>query len=749
MFEFLFKYPLAVFEKGQFVFASGRPLWLLLVLIAFAAGALGWYLQRQHGRLAGKQLATTWALQSALAALLLLLLWQPAVTVSALRPQQNVIAILVDTSKSMALKESAETRMDKVQAALNSGVLRELQNRFQVRLYGFSAAVDRVEGPAALAAQGNATRLGDSLVAVVRESGALPLGAVVVFSDGADNQGGVDRATLAEIRQKGVPVHTVGVGRTRLPLDLEITDAVIAARALPNSRLNARVSLRYTGAQGEKVRLSVREGGRVLATRDVTLARSRDTQTEELLFHAGEAGAHRLVVGVDPLPGEQVTGNNSITRLVQVLGGKRRILYIEGEPRWEYKFIRRAVLEDPSIQLVSLLRTTANKFYRQGVDNDRMLLDGFPTTPAELFEYHALIIGTIEAGFFTPAQQELIREFANRRGGAVLFLGGRKSFSDGGWAASSVAEILPVRLQPGAGTFYRRPVKAELTQHGRESLVCRLEEDPAKNAARWAKLPDLADYQVTGELKPGAVSLLNAVLPGSRNIPLLAIQNYGRGRTGVFATGGSWRWKMLLDHKDVTHYTFWQQLLRALVAPTPGTLMLAVDRPVYADETRVRIRAEARTKTYEPAGSTTVVATIAGEDGKSSTLELNPSADQEGIYEGEVGAERAGNYRIEVVARRNEEELGRETLFVRREDGVAENFHPEQNRELLQKIAQQTGGRYWQLDEISKLPREISFTEAGITSRETKDLWDMPIVFLLALSLRAAEWLLRRKWGTV
>ncbi|MBI3666330.1 MAG: hypothetical protein HY236_08920 [Acidobacteria bacterium] len=747
--SFLFKYPPAVFEKGQFVFLSGWGWGWLVGLIAAAAAGLGWHIQQRREKLPGLRRALIWGFETALAALLLALLWRPAVRVDALRPQQNVIAVLVDTSKSMNLKESDQSRLEKVQQALSNGWMRELQNRFQVRLYGFSSHAGRVDGASQLAAGGNATRLGESLAGVLRETSTLPVGGVVLFSDGSDNAGGVDRTLMAEIRQRRIPVHAVGVGRTDIPRDVELAEVAIPARALPGSRLNARLTLRHHGLDGEKARLSIREGSKILAAREVELRARQGVQNEVLVFQSGDPGLRRLTIAVDPLPGEEITGNNVLTRLVEVPSGRRRILYLEGEPRWEFKFIRRAAEEDPSIHLVSLLRTTGNKFYRQGVESEKTLAEGFPTTAAELFDYQALIIGTVEANFFTPAQQDLIREFVNRRGGAVLFLGGRRSFGDGGWASSSLAEILPVRISPGSGTFHRQPVKVELTPQGRESLVCRLEEDPEKNAARWAKLPDLADYQTTGDLKPGAVAWVNALLPGSRSIPMLALENYGRGLTMVFATGGSWRWRMRLDHKDTTHATFWQQLLRSLVASTPGPVTVTSDRLVYADETRVKLRAEVRTKTYEPANNATVVATVTGEDGRSSTLELHPSPDQEGIYEGELTAEKTGSYRAEVVAHRTEEELGRETLVFHREDGVAENFHPEQNRELLQKIAQQTGGRYWKLEEVGRLAKELPFSAAGITTRETRDLWDMPAVFLLILGIRAAEWLLRRKWGAV
>jgi hypothetical protein len=93
--------------------------------------------------------------------------------------------------------------------------------------------------------------------------------------------------------------------------------------------------------------------------------------------------------------------------------------------------------------------------------------------------------------------------------------------------------------------------------------------------------------------------------------------------------------------------------------------------------------------------------------------------------------------------------LGKDALTFRREDGESENFHREQNKELLQKVAEQTGGHYYTPGNAKELAREISFSEAGITGREIKEIWDMPVVFLLVLALKSTEWLLRRRWGVV
>ncbi len=156
-----------------------------------------------------------------------------------------------------------------------------------------------------------------------------------------------------------------------------------------------------------------------------------------------------------------------------------------------------------------------------------------------------------------------------------------------------------------------------------------------------------------------------------------------------------------------------------------------------------------RDKAYLPAGDAEVEANIISPDGSAETISLRPEPLSQGIYSAEWNAPKAGSYIAEISAKRGMQQLGSDVLTFRREDGVAENFHREQNRELLEKLANETGGRYYTARDANRLPQEISYSEAGITNRETKDLWDMPAIFLVILALRSAEWLLRRKWGVV
>ena len=312
------------------------------------------------------------------------------------------------------------------------------------------------------------------------------------------------------------------------------------------------------------MKLTARENGHVVAQQQVELKQDSE-QSEAILFNAGDKGAHSFQIGVEPVADEQNAQNNFVARVVNVGEKKMHILYVDGEPRWEYKFIRRAILDydDPAIDFSGMVRTTQNKtYYQRAFPNE--LENGFPLKAEELFKYDGIIIGSVEANYFSPEQQQMLRDFADKRGGGVLFLAGRFALSDGGYANTPMSEMMPVHL-PAEKTFSRDFADVELTQAGRESEVTRLDDTREANEARWKKMPEVANYAVVGTPKPGAAVLMTVGETGHHQTPLLVVQNYGRGRVGVFATGGSWRWKMLQDHTDRTHAMFWQQLMRWMV----------------------------------------------------------------------------------------------------------------------------------------------------------------------------------------
>jgi hypothetical protein len=281
-----------------------------------------------------------------------------------------------------------------------------------------------------------------------------------------------------------------------------------------------------------------------------------------------------------------------------------------------------------------------------------------------------------------------------------------------------------------------------------DNIIARLVDDPVANAAKWKQLPYLMDYQDPGTPKLGAAVLANMITPEGRKLPLLITENFGRGRTAIMATGGSWRWQMSSPLGDTAHDLFWQQLLRWVVSDTPGHVSASVPAQMLLDNGAVAIAAEVRDQQYNPAPDAKVEAHILGPSGVSALVEMTPVPDNPGRFQAAWSAPRTGSYLTEVTAQRADSktgkfsELGRDVLTFQRMDGVAENFHTEQNRDLLERLATQTGGQYWKPADLGKLASTIPFSEAGVT-------WNLPLVFLVLVLLRFSEWWLRRKWGIV
>ena len=263
MFEFFFRYPRQVYSRGQFALLGAWPTWILVLLVLAAGAGLAWLTRSRMAEATPAMRSWRawflWGLQTLLAALVLVLLWQPAITISELKPQQNIIAVLVDDSRSMAISENGVTRAAQAVKALETGVLASLDRSFQTRLYRVDDVAARIDSLKDLQPNAPSTRIGDSLKQLSEETSDLPIGAVVLLSDGDDNTGGISADAISALRARHIPVHTVGFGRERAEHDVELDDAVVTPRALADSRLAAKITLHQRGYAGAKINLTVRD----------------------------------------------------------------------------------------------------------------------------------------------------------------------------------------------------------------------------------------------------------------------------------------------------------------------------------------------------------------------------------------------------------------------------------------------------------------------------------------------------------
>ena len=741
MFQWLFGYPWAEFLRGRLVLARDTPLWvpgLCLLAGALLWGWLGW---RRRQALGTARFAILWVLQIAAWALVLLVLWEPTLLLQSLRERANSVALLLDTSGSMQRADPDPTRLTQARAALADPAVQRLQANYRLRRFSFTDAAVEVNDFNALPAPGGTTDIGHAVLGVLQQLRGEPVGALLLASDGADNAGALDPSVLEQIVAFGVPVHVIGVGRERMPEDLELQSVSVPARSLPGTSLEARVVVRHDGPG--TAQLKVYDGDRLLLARPIALPAAGELTSATVPLELPEAGYRSLRFVLDPAPGERELGNNERSAVVQVAEGKASILYVEGEPRWEYKFIRRALDDDTSVRLASWLRLSPNGYYRQGIEMPEELKDGFPVDAATLFRYSALIIGSVPAASFTPAQQQLIRDFVSERGGSLLMLAGPNGLGDGGWGNSVVGGVLPVAL-PGTGRSYvRQRLSVQPTSRGLRQPLLQFSDDAADNLRQWQGLPPVADYQLVGALRPAALTLLEAK-NGERTQPMLIGQTYGRGHALVLATSGTWRWQMGLPLQDQRHELFWRQLARSLVIDSPEPFELTAT----ARGANVALRAELRDARYQAQGGAQLTVTAA-QGSERTRIALTPVAGQSGVYAAQWQPDSSGDWFLEAEAVRDAKSLGKARAVIHYQKGGAEAFSLRQNRALLTGLASATGGRYWEPGALQGLPDAIRASRAGVSEQQSLPLWHAPASFLMLLLLKGGEWLLRRRWGVV
>jgi uncharacterized membrane protein len=409
--------------------------------------------------------------------------------------------------------------------------------------------------------------------------------------------------------------------------------------------------------------------------------------------------------------------------------------------------MRRALSDDEDLQIASLLRVSPNKFYRQGIETPEQLENGFPATRDELFAYDALIIGSVEAASLSDEQQNVIHDFVSERGGSLLMLAGPNGLGNGGWGQSNISDVLPVRLPPSTtNSFFRKKAAVVLTPQGADDQMLKLADGSDDNRRSWTELPEVADYQVTGNLKPAAITLLQATTDIGP-LPLLITQQFGRGNAYILASGGTWRWQMSMPVEDQSHETFWRQLLRALVASAPDNVSLTASSD--GGSTGISLRAEFRDDAFRPVDDIGVTAVVTHQDGDSWSIDLAPSIDDPGVFQADVSPTQSGTWYFEAVAERNGEPIDVARTSIHYASGQAEYFNFRRNSRALQRLSEATGGRYLEAGEIGALPDLLRYSSAGITETDYRPIWDAPAVFLLLLLLKGGEWMLRRRWSTI
>ncbi len=681
-------------------------------------------------------------------------------------PQETYLAVLIDDSQSMSITDIPEglSRQAAVQAQLyDDGLLDELSESFQIRSFRFDKETQRIAGIEELSEAGTASSIDQALAYVDDQLNGLPLGGIVLVSDGADNSDSDPLSKAREFGARQIPIFSIGVGQEDIPQDIGIVDVSAAKTVLEGSVFSVQVAVNHQGYEGQEVELAIMDGDTQVVSDVVTLGAEGVTRRYDLELTPERPELIVYDLNVELQSGEIIENNNSYSFLVDnTEKDALDILYIEGHPRNEYKFIRRAVSGDSSLRLATYLQTGPEKYYRQGIESATELSSGFPEDREELYQYEAIILGDIEFDFFNADQLQMIEDFVAERGGGFLMSG----MVDEEFIGTPIADILPITLveenflpshlrggirrgeHPTGELFFPR-----LTNNGEFSPLLRLATDDSENIAMWRQFPELQGVYVTGRIKPGAEVLIEHPLLQYQNqaLPLLASQRYGSGRSMSLTTASTWRWQMMLPSADQSHETLWRQLLRWLAVSAPERITIEFDREFYNVGDPVNVKATVLNNEYEADNDATLWMQTSNPLEEFLDVPMEWDIEEDGVYRASFVAEEEGVYSLLVdvasaAGEASDSSAEKRAAFVVT-PSLREYTNAELDSGLLSRISEASGGSYFNLAAAAALADTIEFTPNAYSREVEIDLWDRPWLLGLLILLLCADWISRRMKG--
>jgi hypothetical protein len=793
-------------QSLQFAFVNplGSALSILIIVVVAAAAGL-WYWSRLR-RVKGRVRVTLTALRIGSVSLALVLFLDLSLVGEKERAIDQVIAVLFDNSKSMAISEAGpKTRAERaleVYANNDNAFEKNLAKQFHVVKYGFADTASRIDDPSRLKYDENESNLAASIESCIGDLGAANLAAIVLISDGIQQPAAV--LDDARLKAFAVPIFAAGVGTTGSWSDLELAELSVKRTEFDKSPVVVTMRVEAANLKDESAIAEVLEDGQVVASQKLPIDGTAESYVAQVEFVPAQkgwtvcearvraAGTDERVSNILPTEKDRVVQNNSRSFVVDNRKKDFRILYLAGSPTWELKFFRRALEEDEELKLTSLIRvaraekrfefrgrnsSTANPlfqgvyqesadqprydesvFLRLGVD-ETQLASGYPSKAEELFAYHLVIWGAIEHDFFSQTQLELTRAFVERRGGTFLLMGGQRSFVEGGYRGSIIDQMLPVVLAQGSNTMPNinaataGPYAISPTTDGTLNGAWSLDSSPDTNRALFEGLAGLFGLNAFALTRPGASVMAKVNAPGAEinGRVFFAQQRFGEGECAVLASENTWPWHTHTPESEQSrHQRLWRQITRSLVTNVPANIVRRDKLDSYTVGENIPLNFLVRNTEFLPQNGLRTTASVTLPTGEKHALPVDESIQEVGLYSAEFIPQTPGSYTIEFSSsnEKGEELQSFEEKIAVEPDGREFN-RARSDEAFLKQLASVSGGEYAPIDELPKLAKSISALNRDVTQSDLErfHLWHWPPFLALFALLLTAEWYVRRTWG--
>jgi len=741
---------------GELEWGASGPELALVLGCALLVLAASWF---TAGPVRGRGLQA--ALLAVALAALTWALARPSWVERGLRWEEGRFVVLVDDSRSMAVGEaSIGSELERVMAAIDQP---------DAELFRFGAELS--PGMAARF-QEPGTDLGAALHAVAQRYAGERLAGVAVISDGLD-RGALRRGWQADgtlrLPELPGPLSLYGAGSGAAQVDLSVVSVATGGFAFIRAPFELRVVLAGTGYSGRRVPVTLTRDGALVERRTVQL----DEQGEaELVFRAtpSEVGRHAYRVELPVDAEDAVPGNNGRTVVVRVVRDRMRVLQVCGSPSLDQKFLRRFLKQDPSVDLVSFFILRTHEDMSAGYGDGELALIPFPTErlfTQDLWTFDLVVFQNFDYDPYFGFQGEtLLENIADyvRQGGALVMVGGDRSFDLGGYASTALAAVLPVRLGGSGDLVDVEAFQPVLTAAGRRHPVTALASDPAESEAAWAKLAPLDGLNTSQGTHPQAAVLLahpELEGPDGAPLPVVALRHVGQGRSLAFMGDSSWRWAFAEAAKgrgNQAYLRFWKSAMRWLVGdPEAQRVTVESARANYGLDEEVRVLVRVRDPGFEPLAGVTVQGSLQAPEVAPQWAELSPQLGEDGRFELETDASgeavlsftprTPGAWRVQAEALDNKGRVihrAGTVLAVTERDPELDEIVPD--LEFLQAVAEAAGGAFHPPGQAGP-PEQDPGNRRSIEQLEQTPLWDVPLVALLVGLFGSASWWLRRRAG--
>jgi len=780
--------------------------WAFFIFLVVGAGVVWGYIQYAPGVSKFWRVVLT-TLRLIVVALFLILLVQPILHLTINEPVRQALLVLIDSSSSMMLNDRRVTPDDLKRASIAAGLLDEdaglkaalpsgadawkeksrwellqalakndkidlwqrLADKSDLYIHKFgrdsvqAVTIQNTEeaGEADASVMTNffdqtepqetVTALGESLRQILEQYRGWPVSGIFVVTDGASNSGLPPAEAARLAREQKIPLYMYGIGVTS-PVDLVAKTLTAPQIGFLEERMEVTVKFTTQGLGPRKIQGVLKAGGKEV---DKQMTEVREDGTHEMTFgfKPEETGELGLEATLQYFPEEISEENNTVSTKTRIVDKKINVLYIEQEPRWDFRYLLDLLQRDRRLEVQCIMIDG-----EPGLENieDSPFLPKLPEDKEGIFKYEIIILGDVNPEDLGPSRMKLLKEWVSDSNGGLIFLAGGKH-NPRSYVGTPLEDLLPVIPDTSINKekYAERvqdPYQLQLTPAGEDSSYLRMTEDQSLNMEIWNDFPGVRWTAIVNRAKPGAEVLLvdsrSEFSHAGRPMPVMALQGYGSGETVFIGTDETYRWR---SRKGEEHYSqVWNSIMQSMALKrlqgASARTQLKANRERYFVGDKVIISGKVYDEDFEPMTAPTLQGQlkIGGIDAdgqaidKTISLDVNAAADEAGEYKGEFTAKEPGLYTYSSF--QDPEAVVKFEVI----EPKIEQLETALNDRLLASMSDTAKGVFLREEDLYTLPEKIAEQSATVATFKKINLYLSPWWLVLILSVLFTEWLIRR-----